>query len=173
MVERLELKSKLSPYFDLALKEVRTEARVDSAWKHLLAGDHTELFNEAKALFDEGRLFHSMPKAPLKTAEAADLIPLKFKVCFLDESAEEGADDEMKFSSRRRRSHQSSTRCHRPRHSRTTHASGSNLAISGLATCDRDDNAQGTWIKLQQKKTTEEEKDHSRRPHVLPTTTVR
>ena len=105
MVERLELKSKLPPYLGLALNEVRTEARVDSAWKHLQAGDHTELNNEAKALFDEGRLFHPMPKAPQKTAEAADLIQQKAKVCFLDESAEDGADDEMKFSSRRRRSH--------------------------------------------------------------------
>ena len=35
MVVRLELKSKLPPYLDLALKEVHTEARVDSAWKHL------------------------------------------------------------------------------------------------------------------------------------------
>ena len=54
-----------------------------------------ELFNETKALNDEGRLFDSMPKAPLKTAEAADLIPLEANFCFHDESAEEGADDEM------------------------------------------------------------------------------
>ena len=65
--------SKLPPYFDLALKEVHTEARVDSAWKHLPAGDHMELFNEAMALNAESRLFDTVPKAPLKTAEAAVL----------------------------------------------------------------------------------------------------
>ena len=95
LVGRLELKSKLPSYLALALKEVHTEARDDSAWKRLLAGNHMELLNEAKALNDEGRLFDSVPTAPRKTAEAVDLILSGANDSSLDESGEEGADDEM------------------------------------------------------------------------------
>ena len=86
MVRRLELKLKLLPYLDLALKEVFTEARATVHGSISLQETTWSSAARQKALNDEGRLFDSVPKAPLKTAEAADLLPLEAKVCFLNES---------------------------------------------------------------------------------------
>ena len=71
---------------DVALNEVHTEARVKSAWKHLLEGSHMELFEEASALNSEGRLFDKLPTAPVKGDE---LVPPDEKLSFVDECEDE------------------------------------------------------------------------------------
>ncbi len=84
MVRQLDLKTQLPVYLDVALQETHTEARVETAWKHLL-GNHEELYEEAQALDEQGLLFNPEPEAPEE-----EMCEPEGELSILDEGEDDG-----------------------------------------------------------------------------------